>query len=189
MQPHRHFLRRLGGSLALASLLLATAAAGPALAQTQPQGQQPAPRSQSQQPAETQTFQDWTLACFDRQDGSQACRMLQNVANDQGQVVMQAAVIRLPDGNSGLLFNLPLGVWLPEGVTIQVDGGEQISVPYARCLPAPDQCRVELVLDDQRLAQLKAGTRITVTFYGPRQEPVRATVSLLGFTAAFDRLS
>jgi invasion protein IalB len=192
MQP-LDFLRRHCGRFAapvapaLAAVCFAALLqAAPALSQTQGQ---PAPGQQpQQQQAETQTFQDWTLACL-QQQGQRACRMLQNVANEDGQVMMQVAVFALPDGSPGLLINLPLGVWLPEGVMLRVDGGEQIPVPYARCLPPPDQCRVEIVADLQLIEQMKAGTRVSITFWDPRQQPVNATVSLLGFTAAFNALA
>ena len=178
MHRHRFTRRCFGSCLALASLLVAFAATGSALAQSEGQPQ-----------PETQTFQDWTLACIQREDGARACRMVQNVGNEQGQVVMQTAIMMLPDGSPGLLFNLPLGVWLADGITIQIDGGEEITVPYARCLQPPEQCRVELILDQTRVDQLRAGTQISVTFYDPQQRPIRATVSLLGFTAAFNGLT
>ena len=178
MQRHRFMRQRFGKRLALASILVAFAASGSAMAQSDGQPQ-----------PETQTFQDWTLACIQRDDGVRACRMVQNVGNEQGQVVMQTAVMMLPNGSPGLLFNLPLGVWLADGITIQIDGGQEIAVPYARCLQPPEQCRVELILDQTRVDQLRAGTRINVTFYDPQQRPIRATVSLLGFTAAFNGLS
>lgn len=176
MHSYRDSRRRFGRLFALAPLLFAWLAMSSAQAQDQPQ-------------PETETFQDWTLACIQLDDGSRSCRMLQNVGNEEGQVVMQAAVILLPDGNPGLLLNLPLGVWIADGVSIQIDGGEQLVVPYARCLPAPDQCRVELILDETRLGQLRAGTQVNVTFYDPRQQPIRARISLLGFTAAFNGLT
>ena len=167
MQRHRFMRQRFGKRLALASILVAFAASGSAMAQSDGQPQ-----------PETQTFQDWTLACIQRDDGARACRMVQNVGNEQGQVVMQTAVMMLPNGSPGLLFNLPLGVWLADGITIQIDGGQEIAVPYARCLQPPEQCRVELILDQTRV-DLRPATaadprhRLPARLHCRLQRPVR----------------
>ncbi len=170
---------RLGCTGALAALALAAlllSAAPP----VQAQEAQPQP--------ETQRFQDWTVACFDVQ-GQRRCRMVQNVGNGEGATVMQVSIILLPDGRAGLIFRVPLGTWLPENFRFSIDGGQDVQVPFVRCLPPPDNCVVEIGLNDQTLSQMRAGTRINARFYDPQRRPVDANVSLLGFTAAFNALS
>ena len=183
MLTHRPSALRLGRFAALAALALAALClepARPALAQQQGQGQQPQ--------AETQQFQNWTVVCFDVQ-GQKRCRMLQNIGNNDGSTIMQASVILLPNDQAGLIFRVPLGTWLPEGFRFRVDSGQEIQVPYVRCLPPPDNCVVEIGLNDQVLNQLKAGTSINVRFFDPQRRAVEANVSLLGFTAAFAALN
>jgi invasion protein IalB len=171
---------RLGRSVALAALVIAALCLGPAPLLAQQQQQQPKP--------ETQQFQDWTVVCFDVQ-GQKRCRMLQNVGNGEGSTIMQASVILLQNDQAGLIFRVPLGTWLPEGFRFRVDSGEEIQVPFVRCLPPPDNCVVEVGLNQQVLDQLKAGTQVNVRFFDPQRRQVEASVSLLGFTAAFAALN
>jgi len=174
--------------LGIATLLGALAVAGdaaPALAQATeaPESAEPEPG-----PRDGLEFQDWRLRCeAATEQRPEFCEMHQRVVNQEGERVMLAVVGRLPNIDTpGLLFVLPLGISLPPGAFLRIDQGEEEQVPVERC--ERQGCRIELLLDDELLARLKAGTRATVSFHvydGQGQRPrVDVPVSLLGFSAA-----
>lgn len=154
-------------------------------ASTTPAPKTAAPNPQSQ---DGKQFQDWTLHCKTITEGQrEACEMRQNIINKKGERVVLVIVGRVPHAESpGMLILMPLGIALPPGAFLKVDDGERQRVPLKIC--EKEGCRVEMVLKSDLVAQLKAGTKATVTFYvynreGKEQE-VDIPISLLGFSAA-----
>jgi invasion protein IalB len=139
-------------------------------------------------PRDGQQQQDWTLRCeLPQGQPPEFCEMRQRVVNQEGERVLLAVVGPLPQiDKPGLLLVLPLGIALPPGTFLKIDGGPEQPVPVERC--EPQGCRIELVLDPELLARLKAGTRALVGFHvydGQGGRPrVDVPVSLLGFSAA-----
>ena len=174
----------LGIATMLAALAVAGAAA-PALAQ---ETQAPESAEPKAGPRDGQEFQDWRLRCeAATEQRPEFCEMYQQIFDQDRNRVVVAAVARLPNTDTpGLLFILPLGISLPAGAFLKIDQGEEQRVPVERCLQ--QGCRIELLLNDELLSQLKAGTRATVSFHiydGQGQRPrVDVPISLLGFSAA-----
>ena len=113
--------------------------------------------------------------------------MRQRIVDQNGNRVVLAVVGRLPNIDvPGLLILLPLGISLPPGTFLKIDQGEERRVPVERC--ESQGCRIELLLDDDLLARLKAGSRATVGFHvydGQGKRPrVDVPISLIGFSAA-----
>jgi len=196
--------RRARAGLAAAALVAASAGlgAGPALAQAT-QGEPPAPATEGEPaapategappgtvkgPRDGQQLQDWTLRCeLPQGQPPEFCEMWQPVVNQQGERVLLAVVGPLPQiDQPGLLLVLPLGIALPPGTFLKIDGGPEQPAPVERC--EPQGCRIELVIEPELLARLKAGTRALVGFHvydGQGGRPrVDVPVSLLGFSAA-----
>jgi invasion protein IalB len=105
---------------------------------------------------------------------------------------MAVAVGRVPGTSDlGLLVVLPLGILLPAGVTLQIDGGAEVPLQVDRC--ERPGCRVEMLLEPDLLNRLKAGSQATVFFeaidpQGERQR-LGVPISLLGFTAALNEVT
>ena len=113
--------------------------------------------------------------------------MRQRIVDQNGNRVVLAVVGRLPNIDvPGLLILLPLGIALPPGTFLKIDQGDERRVPVERC--ESQGCRIELLLDDDLLPRLKAGSRATVGFHvydGQGQRPrVDVPISLIGFSAA-----
>ncbi len=180
---------------ALLAALLSAAAAGPALAQasqTQP-GPTPAPAAPGSvapgaQGRDGKEFQDWTVRCEPAAQGKpEFCEMRQRIVDQKGNRVLLAVIGRLPQGDTpGMLILLPLGIALPPGAALQVDGGERQPVQVERC--EKEGCRIELLLKPELAAVLKAGTKAIVSFHIFDREgkvpEVNVPISLLGFSAA-----
>lgn len=172
------------GIAALLAALLAPGAMTPALAQAA----EGTPAEPNAGPRHGQAFQDWTLRCRAPEGPTpEVCEMHQRIVNRDGDLVVLAVVGRLPNIETpGLLLLLPLGISLPPGAYLKIDQGEEQRVPVERC--EQQGCQIELLLEDELLARLKAGTQARVIFHvydGSGQRPrVDVPISLLGFSAA-----
>ena len=146
-----------------------------------------APAAPSPGPRDGEVVQDWTLRCQLRQPEQEICEMRQHIVNQNGDRVVLAVVGRLPGVDvPGLLIMLPLGISLPPGASLKIDQGEESRIAIERC--ESQGCRIELLLDDDLLPLLKAGSQAIVGFHvydGQGQRaPVDVPISLIGFSAA-----
>ena len=134
-------------------------------------------------------YGDWQMSCDTPPGASfEQCAIIQNVtAEDQPNVGLSVIVLKTADQQARLLRVLaPLGVLLPNGLGLNVDGEDIGRVAFVRCLP--NGCVAEVVLDDALLKTLSEGeTAIFVVFKTP-EEGVGIPVSLNGFGAGFAQL-
>jgi invasion protein IalB len=137
-------------------------------------------------------FQDWVLRCGKSQQGPEVCEMQQQRADKEGRTVMAVAVGTVPGASDlGLLIILPLGIALPPGVSLQVDGGAEVPLVVDRC--ERQGCRIEMLIKPDLMTRLKGGREAKVFFeadnpQGERQR-LGVPISLLGFTAALGELT
>lgn len=134
-------------------------------------------------------YGDWQMSCDTPPGASfEQCAIIQNVtAEDQPNVGLSVIVLKTADRQARLLRVLaPLGVLLPNGLGLNIDGKDIGRVAFVRCLP--NGCVAEVVLDDELIATLSEGeTAIFVVFKTP-EEGVGIPVSLNGFSDGFAQL-
>lgn len=134
-------------------------------------------------------YGDWQMSCDTPPGASfEQCAIIQNVtAEDQPNVGLSVIVLKTADQQARLLRVLaPLGVLLPNGLGLNIDGKDIGRVAFVRCLP--NGCVAEVVLDDTLLETLTEGeTAIFVVFKTP-EEGVGIPVSLNGFGDGFAQL-
>jgi invasion protein IalB len=157
--------------------------------------QQGAPQDRGGAPLELteERFQDWMVRCGrPNEQGPEVCEMQQEQIDREDRTIMAVAVGKVPGTSEvGLLILLPLGILLPAGVTMQIDGGAAIPLQVERC--ERQGCRIERILEPDLLNRLKGGTKATVYFeavdpQGERQR-LGVPISLLGFTAALNEVT
>jgi invasion protein IalB len=158
--------------------------------------QQGAPQQEAAQPEVELTerqFQDWMVRCGrPNEQAPEICEMQQEQVDSEDRTVMAVAVGQVPGTSDlGLLVLLPLGILLPAGVSMQIDGGAEIPLQVERC--ERQGCRIERIIEPDLLTRLKAGTKATVYFeavdpQGERQR-LGVPISLLGFTAALNEVT
>lgn len=174
-------LRNLASAAVLAALLGVGTLAGPAVAQQS--GTAPADET-------AESFQSWTLRCGTPPNASaRVCQMEQDVFRPGApdQQIAKVAVGFPPGADApGMLILSPLATWLPPGIGFQLDGGEEQRVPVQRC--STQGCVTEILIEAPLLSALKAGTQINLTIHDRARQPVKGSVSLLGFTAAYEAL-
>lgn len=135
------------------------------------------------------THGDWQMRC-DMPPGApgEQCALIQNVtAADRENVGLSVIVLMTADKQARILRVLaPLGVLLPSGLGLQVDGTDIGRAAFVRCLP--NGCIAEVILEDQLLDQLKAGAQATFIIFQTPEEGIGIPISLGGFSEGFAAL-
>lgn len=135
------------------------------------------------------THGDWQMSCDTPPGASfEQCALIQNVtAEDQPNVGLSVIVLKTADRQVRLIRVLaPLGVLLPYGLGLFLDGTDLGEVKFVRCLP--NGCIAEAVMDDAFIEQLSGGeTALFVVFKTP-EEGIGIPVSLVGFREGFAAL-
>jgi len=138
----------------------------------------------------TQTFEHWSLECHEPSPGRSGCSLFQNVvlAPEQGGGRVMRVTIGIIDEDPDpvALFVLPLGISLPPGVELEVQGLAPVRFPVERC--EPSGCGGGLRLDAELLDALGSAESAHVRFRDSSREQVELELSLRGFTRGIDAL-
>ena len=134
-------------------------------------------------------FKEWTMRCEAPEGAQQVCHIFQ-VAKDKetGQDIVHIAIgyrADLPDPLA--IISVPLGIFLPPGVSLQIDEGNPVRAPYEVC--DRDACRAGFPLSGEMVSSLKGGLSLKVTLENPLGEKITLPVSLSGFTAGLNALA
>ncbi|PRX11767.1 UNVERIFIED_ORG: invasion protein IalB [Martelella mediterranea] len=132
----------------------------------------------------------WSMIC-DQPPGAtlEQCALMQNViADDRPEIGLSIAVLKTADRQATLLRILsPLGVFLPEGMGLFVDGVNIGKASFSRCYL--DGCYVEVDIDDDLMNILRAGKEAVFTLnFSIDQDTIGIPVDLSGFGEGFDAL-
>ena len=134
-------------------------------------------------------FGDWQMSCDTPPGASfEQCAIIQNVmAENQPNVGLSVIVLKTADQQARLLRVLaPLGVLLPNGLGLNVDGKDMGRVAFVHCLP--NGCVAEVVLDDKMVETLSTGTDAIFVVFKTPEEGIGIPVSLNGFKDGFAQL-
>lgn len=134
-------------------------------------------------------YGDWQMSCDTPPGASfEQCAIIQNVtAEDQPNVGLSVIVLKTADQQARLLRVLaPLGVLLPNGLGLNVDGVDKGRVAFVRCLP--NGCVAEVVMDDALIELLSKGTTAIFVVFKTPEEGIGIPVSLNGFGDGFAQL-
>lgn len=137
----------------------------------------------------TERYRDWVVRCVGAGAVGRSCEMTQELRQrDSGQRVLALAVQR-GEGDAGQITAIgPFGVRLAEGLALaEPEGGAVLAeLPFVTCMP--DGCIAARTIDAPLLEALRAGTAIEARLVAMSSETVRLSLSLMGFTAAWERL-
>jgi invasion protein IalB len=134
-------------------------------------------------------YGDWQMSCDTPPGASfEQCAIVQNVtAEDQPNVGLSVIVLKTADREAQLLRVLaPLGVLLPNGLGLNIDGEDQGRVAFVRCLP--NGCIAEVLLDDELISTLSEGENAIFVVFRTPEEGIGIPVSLEGFADGFANL-
>ena len=104
-----------------------------------------------------------------------------------GQFVAAVAVRMRPDAHEPVMtVRIPVGLYLPAGLTMTVDDGKPMPVPLQTC----DQqgCYGETPLSATVLTALRGGKRLALTFQNMGKNNVVLPVPLANFADALQKI-
>ena len=131
----------------------------------------------------------WSVVC-DKPAGAatEQCALMQNViAEDRPEVGLSVVVLKTADRKSKILRVLaPLGVLLPNGLGLNVDGKDIGRAYFVRFFA--DGCYAEVVLEDELLKTFRSGAQATFIVFQTPEEGIGIPVDLKGFAEGFDAL-
>jgi invasion protein IalB len=132
---------------------------------------------------------DWQIRC-DTPPGAknEQCALIQSVtADDRPNVGLTIIILKTADQKGRLMRVLaPLGVLLPSGLGLKVDGADIGRVGFVRCLP--NGCVADVVMDEKLTGQLKNGKDAVFIIFQTPEEGIGIPVSLNGFSQGYDKL-
>ncbi len=202
---------RLSAKGAIASMAFMTILAGAQAQEQQPEQQPPpevqqfgpranqAPRQQAQQASKPEliaTHGAWAVQCQDQPAGpdgeaaGRACGMFQSAKSERPGIGLTLVVVKgVQDGKEVTMMRVmaPIGVYLPTGVALEIDGEAVGRVPFTRCVP--QTCIAIAEASPPTLEKLKAGGKANFIIYEGPGNGMGMEMSLTGFTAALGELS
>lgn len=182
--------------ITLSSAVFALAlGATPLLAQEQAAGSEPAQNAAPAvaQPRLAATHTDWQILCTTLAEGQpETCEMYQLLTDEQNSPMGEISLVALPLGAefaAGATVTSPLETFLPSGLGFRIGDAEEMRVEQFRVCTAIG-CFVRMGLSTDEVNALKAGSTATVMIapYVAIDQTVEMTVSLSGFTAAYNDL-
>lgn len=140
--------------------------------------------------AEVKKFGDWAFLC--PEEGPAAalgCRIIQsailNVEGEEGAEpqthrVMLTTIGYVADEEAPVITSIvPLGILLPPGVRLKVEGYDELRIPLQRC--DGNGCVALLPMKARLVEAFKNGAEGHVTFFNVAGKPNKVRLSLEGF--------
>ena len=131
----------------------------------------------------------WTVLC-DKPAGatSEQCGAAQEVVSEERpDLGITVLVFKTADGAARVLRVLaPLGIFLPRGLGLNLDGEDLGRAVFVRCLR--EGCQAEVILDDALIERLRTGENATFIVFQSPEQGTGFPLDLEGFGDAFDAL-
>lgn len=135
------------------------------------------------------SFGNWLVRCGpDDNDAEKGCFLFQNlVLKEGGQRVLQVAVGFVDNAPDPIaLLSLPLGISLPPGAKISIDGKQSYDMQIERC--EANGCRAGLKLSASLLERFLSGESLSVLFHDAQRRPIEVPLSLDGFESGYSAM-
>jgi invasion protein IalB len=163
-----------------------------ATAQTlQPKATQPPPtQAAPSKPAPSQPTPAqpaWVAVCANTKNGLD-CRAGRSLRLDnRGQAVLNVAV-RVPADTKKpvMLLQLPLGLYLPAGVSLQIGKDTARKLSFQSC--GMSGCLVEYPVSEAEIGAMLKGADLTISAQTASKQPLTMNVSVSGFPAAYAKI-
>ena len=139
-------------------------------------------------PTDGETFKDWITRCVTT-NGESQCHIEQNIVAGK-EKKLRLLTIQIGYFNQRRIANLiaPLGVLLPQGVALEIDGFKfSKPSPFNFCNSAG--CSSSIELDEKMVGLMKKGKTLVASIVDPSGKRLSIPFSLSGFTPAFNNLS
>jgi invasion protein IalB len=116
------------------------------------------------------------------------CSVEQTVILTKTQQFLLSVVVRVPPDTRqpGMMIHLPLGLFLPAGVTVQLDGQKPQQLQVQTC--DSKGCYAGTVVSSSMLAAMKQNEHLTIIFEDLPKNKITVPVPLKGFAEAYQKI-
>ena len=131
----------------------------------------------------------WTSRCSsDGRKSALLCEIEQSLfITKTGQLVASVNIKIPPDTRLPvMMIQLPVGLFLPGGVNLQIDEGKSQALVIQTC--DLKGCYAATTVSPELLGALKSGKRLSVTFQNLNKENVNLAFVLSGFAEGYDKI-
>jgi invasion protein IalB len=188
----------VSGGRRLAIAVLFAAAPAVALAQD---GQEPAAAPEAAAPAATAapataptspSNAPWLKVCgTDPNTKKEACVLTQEIRAESGQAIASVSLQPTTDPKKfSFGVAVPLGVLMPPGIVINVDGEKRATAHYIICIPSqqknPPACIAQAAVTDEFVGFLRKGKKLDLVLVMGQGKTVPIEVTLAGFAKTYD---
>lgn len=139
----------------------------------------------------SETYDAWTIQCqaVASPDGlSRQCQMSQELRQKEtGQRVMMMAMTMSPDQATNVTIIAPFGLKLSGGIRIAIGEEQMVESGFNTCLPVG--CVARMPLEQAALDRFRLEQSLRVMTVSENGRPLQTPMSLMGFSAAHDRLA
>lgn len=131
---------------------------------------------------------NWDRVCQESSAARQTCQLIQKVSQKpSGQLLLVLAVgYTGPNGLPQMIFSIPLGTLLTQGVKVQFERQPEVALSVTTCLPAG--CIATLNLSPAQLAALAQGHEARVRYAAANGQPITLAVPITGLADALPAL-
>ena len=133
---------------------------------------------------------DWQTVCKPPPPGAKAesCALVQSVtAEDRPNVGLTVYFQKFTNGTRVLRVFAPLGVLLPPGLGLKIDGKDVGNAPFLRCNNVA--CYAQVVVEEKLIEQLKTGKTAVFIIFQTEEAGIGIPISLAGFGQALATLN
>ncbi len=132
----------------------------------------------------------WSVQCEKAPDGKETCALLQGVRSKKDKRIGLTLIMGKVNqgGKTGYMMRVlaPIGVYLPTGIALEIDGAAVGRVPFTRCLPT--SCVAFAEARKETIAKMKKGSKAKFLIYQAPGIGIPLELSLAGFTASLQEL-
>lgn len=125
---------------------------------------------------------DWQVVCKPPPVGAknEVCALVQSVtAEDRNNVGLTIYFQKFSNGMKVLRVFAPLGILLPPGIGLKVDGVDIGHAPFLRCHTFA--CYAQVTVDDKLVGQLQTGKTAIFIIFQTEEAGIGIPISLNGF--------
>lgn len=135
-------------------------------------------------------YGDWQYVCKPPPAGAknEVCALVQSVtAEDRKNVGLTIYFQKFSNGTRVLRVFAPVGVLLPPGIGLKVDGVDIGHAPFLRCHTFA--CYAQVTVEDKLIEQLKTGKTAIFIIFQSEEAGIGIPISLAGFSDGLTALN
>lgn len=142
----------------------------------------------------SETYRDWIVICRNApaqgdQPGPRLCEMTQELRQQENAQRVLAIALRPEEeaGAGSFTMVTPFGLKVSEQVVMEIDGVTVVQAPFQTCLP--EGCIVQARIEPDGIEIMRKDSSAIMKLPIISGADLEVTISLLGFSAAWNRLS